>query len=144
MAGHLTKMNELYQASFDDDADVWNRCFWEVQQTSINICVVPPQKKKDVLNDVHSIVVASAVTAKVCKDFIVANSLSVRDNKLFTSLEGDNNQLADAHQGDVNQWQGIGLGRFMMQFLAFYHYQHYSKAVPILVQIATNNVKAKV
>lgn len=104
----------------------------------------PPQKKKDVLNDVHSIVVASAVTAKVCKDFIVANSLSVRDNKLFTSLEGDNNQLADAHQGDVNQWQGIGLGRFMMQFLAFYHYQHYSKAVPILVQIATNNVKAKV
>ena len=89
-----------------------------------------PRKRKDIIKGIHPIVVAS-VTAKVCPEFIVVNALTVRDNKLFSSLDDGDNILTDAHQGKANQWQGVGLGRFMLQFLSFYHYHFYSKAVPI-------------
>ena len=97
-------MNNLYKASFADEAVVWDRFLTNVQKTSVNIFVmITPQRRRDVLIDVHHLVMAS-VTAKVCQEFIVASALSVQNNKLFTSLEGDNNKLTYGQQGDPDQY----------------------------------------
>ena len=143
LLGHLEKMNQLYEASFDDEKEVWDSFLRLVQKNSVNICVmITPQKKGNFLKDVHPLVIAS-VTAKVCQEFIVPSALSVRSNEFFETMEDHGNRLTDVQQGDPDKWQGLGLGRFLIQFLAFYHYHFYKKEVPILVQTAENNGKAK-
>ena len=71
------------------------------------------------------------------------SALSVRSNELFETMEDHGKRLTELQQGDHDKWQGLGLGRFLIQFLAFYHYRFYKKEVPILVQTAENNGLAK-
>ena len=129
----MRKSKELFFATFDDDKSFWDDYLTTFMMKRVNIIITAsPRHKGDKKSGVHPVVVAAA-TFTMEKDFIVLHSFAVRDNNVDISK-------SQVIIGNENDWRGLGLGRFLLQFgYLFHHCCFFNGIVPLLVQTSKKN-----